>query len=292
MSKKRAFTPLEIRISNWVSPIRDQGSYRVSKRFLTGFTLVELLVVIAIIALLMSILMPALARAKQQADMVLCQSNLKQWGIIFSMYTDDYGSFQEGWGGSTQESNWWMDATRPYYGNEPEIRCCPVAAKLSRKVNDGHVNFGVWTDWGDGFLTAGDYGSYGINGWVENKRREISGYEWMAERRWRTATVRGVNVPLFMDAPWIDCWPEHYDDPPDYDNMYWQQGSHMGRFCKNRHDGFINCLFLDYSVSKIGLKQMWILKWNRKFDTCGPWTKCGGASRNTWPEWMRDFTDY
>lgn len=54
-----------------------------------GFTLVELLVVIAIIALLMSILMPALARVKSQAKAVLCLSNLKQWGLVFSPYTSD-----------------------------------------------------------------------------------------------------------------------------------------------------------------------------------------------------------
>jgi len=48
-----------------------------------GFTLIELLVVIAIIALLMAILMPALARVKEQARTVACLANLKQWNLIF-----------------------------------------------------------------------------------------------------------------------------------------------------------------------------------------------------------------
>jgi prepilin-type N-terminal cleavage/methylation domain-containing protein len=54
-----------------------------------GFTLIELLVVIAIIALLMAILMPALHRVKSQARAVTCQTNLRQWALVFSIYMDD-----------------------------------------------------------------------------------------------------------------------------------------------------------------------------------------------------------
>ena len=65
-------------------------SSKYMKGITGGFTLIELLVVISIIALLVSILMPALGAARFQAKVVVCKSNFHQWGLTSRLYAEDY----------------------------------------------------------------------------------------------------------------------------------------------------------------------------------------------------------
>ena len=264
-----------------------------------GFTLVELLVVIAIIALLMSILMPALARVRKQAKDVICQSNLKQWGVIFSMYTGDYnGYFHKGWAGARVRH--WMVVLRPYY-NEQKLRFCPMAMKPRSEGGRGITSawgifVGGWGgEGGDEEGSEGDeFGSYGINSWVCNPPEGQEPYG-PPKKYWRTADVKNAaNVPLFLDAWWFDGWPESTNEPLDFEDIYLSGNSMeaMGDFCVNRHGGFLDGLFLDFSIRKIGIKELWKLKWHRTFNTDDRWTIAGGVNPDDWPEWMQGFKDY
>lgn len=250
-----------------------------------AFTLIELLVVIAIIALLMAILMPALQRVKKQAMAVACQSNLHQWGLIWSAYANDHnGYFMKGIG---EKSDVWMEALRSYY-TEAKIRLCPTVTKFRSEGVTG--TFAAWGVWGDELWhTAGDYGSYGINEWCYTP---VGASAWgdHPEWNWKGIDVKGSGyIPLFLDCYWDGGFPVDSESPPAFEGAV---SDCMDRFCLNRHKGFTNGLFLDFSVRKIGLKELWKLRWHQQFNINGPWTIAGSVTADDWPEWMRSFKDY
>lgn len=244
-----------------------------------AFTLIELLVVIAIIALLMSILMPALQRVREQARAVSCMSNLKQWSLIFAMYTDDHnGEFQKG----LERGHHWIMVLRPYFSavDDTDMFLCPSA---TRKIDERNGMWGHDTAWVFDSGLGTDYGSYGINGFVETNERQGE------HKHWKNRNVRqAAYVPLFLGANRLDGWPEAWDEPPTFDGEFnTGHGNNMRRFCMNRHKGFVNCLFLDFSVRKTGLKELWQLTWHRE------WKKdLADEGLPVWPQWMERFKDY
>ena len=255
-----------------------------------GFTLIELLVVIAIIALLMSILMPALQNVKKQARTIACQASLRQWILIWKLYTDDNnGNFHVGLGGESQSGGErWPTVMRTHYKNL-DMRLCPMATKPLIEGGQTISAPGPFVAWG--VFDDGTIGSYGFNEWLCNRAVSAGGQE---ENYFRTVNSKPAhNIPLFLDCYWYDVWAHAVDQPPAHEADVHSPGSNeMKRVCLNRHSGAVNSAFLDWSIRKVGLKELWTLKLHKNFDTRGPWTKAGGVQPDGWPEWMSSFKDY
>ncbi len=171
-----------------------------------GFTLVELLVVVAIIALLVSILLPSLGRAKEQARMVSCMSNLKSLGLSFTFYAtenNDWYPAGSAYGGYYYEEYTWDSVLQPYYNNMGMLRC--PSDKLLRDYSK---------------LPAGKDGyprSYAINVDVT----------WMGPSVYGEGLGYEGNIPPFPWPGWVQK-AASVTDPSDtvllgeeWENMYW-----------------------------------------------------------------------
>jgi len=267
---------------------------------LHAFTLIELLVVIAIIALLMAILMPALQRVRKQAKATACQMNLHQWALVFEMYTGDYdGRFMPGIDEDWDTARYsWIYTLMPYY-TDLEIRLCPSASRT--KSQGGRLPLAAWdmneSNPGElSFLKDDRYksGSYGINWWVNDSDIAVGAGLDKKDKWRRTGQKNPGMIPVLMDCGFMLARPREFNDPPPYDGFFaWAVGARgIDRVCTNRHNGGINIMFTNWSIRKIGLKELWTLKWHRSYDVNGPWTRSGGVLESEWPDWMKRFKDY
>jgi len=261
--------------------LRAETGDEMSKR--TGFTLIELLVVIAVIALLLSILVPALRKVKKTAKVVVCKSNLRQLTMGVRLYAEANNGKAPAFGHNP--GDYWFFDIAPYldaetYIMDPEQErsggmgtiYCPTSR---RRPDDGNTYWGTaqwdWR-WGSGVNgTSMAEGSYGMNLWLTPEFMVFQG-DFPLEQHWPNYSSSRNDVPVFGDSNWVGAWPEDQDMTPAAGGGTLETGlrahAHgymMGRFCIDRHDMAINVSFVDGHVDKIRLGELWTLMWHKGF---------------------------
>ncbi len=240
-----------------------------------GFTLIELLVVISIIAVLMAIMMPALAKVKSQAGMVVCKTQLKDLGTAMNMYiTENKGNLPDSQAvnaaGQAVQGGRWMQKLAPYYHRQTDytntlnntgdniynfdLYRCPTQKKFVKDYEAANPN-----------ASGGASGCYGYNIYFTN-------YLVSQKFNWRKAAsikMPGA-LPLMADLSMEDPIPSDgttvnagwrmnvgYPHPNAILKYKWsgnlqrQEYDYFGP--APNHDGKTNYLFADGHCDTLGI---------------------------------------
>jgi len=256
-----------------------------------SFTLIELLVVVAILALLISILLPSLSKARRQAKDTLCMADLHQLSIAMTMFaSENKGQLGLPEGGA---NSWWRNYLMPYLsgttnpvvrGDESNTLMCPMVtieersnAAQSYVAGTATRAWKTYSNFSGAFIGAGSYGSNcWLRGWNEVTAYVPTGAIPSGENKDsyyynRIERVRRPSeTPAFGDCIFSGGWATDKDQPPlnlqTGDGVVDTPGKYgITRFCINRHNMAVNMSLLDGSVQRTGLAKLWRLRWSPKY---------------------------
>jgi len=242
-----------------------------------AFTLIELLVVIAIIALLLSIIVPALRIAKEKAKNLSCRANVRSLSQALRLYSEQSGGRM-----FTYYDGLYLNQISDQVGDLDKVRyCASTIVDETVKIGEWGTSAKAWT-WVNG-VTRPEQGSYGLNGWLY---RYPSNYNntWVesAENLKKFAYANtldapnSASVPVFFDCLWVDAWPKDNDTVPVNLDLAQEPPTrnsggdgpvnhHIRRLMLKRHWGTTNVSMLDGHVENVKLENLWQFKWHQEF---------------------------
>jgi prepilin-type N-terminal cleavage/methylation domain-containing protein/prepilin-type processing-associated H-X9-DG protein len=201
---------------------------------LFGFTLIELLVVIAIIAILASMLLPALNMAREKARAISCASNLKQTGLAFQMYTGDYDDYYMPYNdGSIANGNgmWFRVMVDQNYIPFKSLACPSLISKHQ-------TAYKAWDD----FMVPYGYNLSIGSSWCAP--------EWTALPTAKNTTIKYSTKTILL-ADTVISGPADYANRSNY-TLYqiFDNADYRGRPA-GRHSESVNIAWIDGHVSSV-----------------------------------------
>jgi prepilin-type N-terminal cleavage/methylation domain-containing protein/prepilin-type processing-associated H-X9-DG protein len=249
----------------------------------SAFTLIELLVVISIIALLISLLLPALKQARSTAQASQCLANVRTMTQAYWMYATD-ANRGDNIALAYSPGKFWMAELTRYIGGKQsqpsmidEARFCPAARELSKFT--GPLNgFGRATLAWNGQQNGANYmrdinnqrwfaSSYGFNSWLYKGmvNNSIKAYGKL------DMVKNSSKTPVFSDSCWVDGTIQN-DNPggTGWNTIYSLDGGYntnsLQRVATNRHTMGINIAFADGSAARTPLRDLFRVHWHEGWE--------------------------
>jgi len=211
---------------------------------------------------------------------------------MLAMYANDNdGHLVPGW---NMRKGMWMSKLRPYCTDANSIILCPEATAFLSTTGLATSPFTTWGIYGDPgyangwipcFGEKGQYGSYGINGWLHDPPDVGDCYSMGGADRsnyWRIINVENPStIPAFGDSVWEGTLVRHTDRVPAVPAVG-DGGVLDGMFCfliprhQSGNQYAVNWVFLDNSARKVPIKELYNQKWSKNFIT---------GMTKIWPAW-------